>query len=202
MAATTASRILLRDMAHRDIRAVRHIESAAYQDAWPSRIFENELENDFAHYRVLERVEPRESPSGVLPALRRALGRGRAGDRILGFMGVWYMMDQLHLVTIAVDPADQGRGIGQRLLLDCFDLAREAELGEIVLEVRESNQRARDLYQYFGFRQAGVLKDYYKDNHEDAVVMLSGPLDTPEAIARLDSIRAALREAHPALFEG
>ena len=74
--------------------------------------------------------------SGPIAALRRRLSRRVAMDRIVGFMGVWYMQDQMHLVTIAVDPTQQGRGIGARLLLDCLDLARDAELQEVVLEVR------------------------------------------------------------------
>lgn len=201
MAATTGPRIAVRDMTREDVRAVRRIESAAYRDAWPSRVFENELENGFAHYRVAERAGGDEPPAGVFPALRRALGGTPERPRIVGFMGVWYMIDQLHLVTIAVDPQQQGQGIGRRLLLDCFDLAIEAELNEIVLEVRQSNERARALYEAFGFRQAGVLKDYYKDNHEDAVVMLSGPLDSESARARLARLRADLHAAHPGVFQ-
>ena len=113
-------------------------------------------------------------------------------------MGVWYMIDQLHLVTIAVDPGAQGRGLGQRLLLECLELAVEAELNEVVLEVRESNTRARALYEAFGFRKAGQLLDYYKDNHETAIVMLSGPL--ADAGPRLEAIRTRLGAEHPELF--
>ncbi len=198
--ATQAARITLRDMTREDIRTVRRIESAAYRDAWPSRVFENELENGFAHYRVAVEGSADAPPSGAFPVFRRLLARGASQERIVGFMGVWYMVDQLHLVTIAVDPSRQGEGIGRRLLLDCFDLALDSELNEVVLEVRESNTRARDLYEQFGFRKAGVLKDYYKDNHEDAIVMLSGALDTEATRARLASIREALHQDHPTAF--
>ena len=68
-----------------------------------------------------------------------------------------------------------------------------------VLEVRVTNTPARRLYEYFGFRQAGILKGYYKDNNEDAYVMLSGPLDDPLAIARHAALRETLR-AH-GIFE-
>ena len=134
-----------------------------------------------------------------MATLRRALGGG-AQDRIVGFMGVWYMVDQLHLVTIAVDPPQQGQGSGTRLLIECFDLAFEAELNEIVLEVRETNAPARAMYEAFGFRKAGELKDYYKDNHETAIVMLSGSLD--HARDRIEAIRERLVARHPDLFEG
>jgi len=175
--------VVLREMTPDDIPEVQRIESAAYQDAWPARLFAKELENAFAQYLVAV-----ERPGG-----------GEEGERIVGFMGVWYMIDQLHLVTIAVDPTRQGRGLGQRLLLECLDLAREAELNEVVLEVRESNARARALYESFGFRKAGELRDYYKDDHETAFVMLSGPL--ANADDRLDAIRSQLKGEHPELFE-
>ncbi|MEX1021938.1 MAG: ribosomal protein S18-alanine N-acetyltransferase, partial [Dehalococcoidia bacterium] len=193
--------VLLRDMARADIRAVRRIESAAYEDAWPSRVFEQELDNGFAHYRVAVERTHDAPASGPLSALKQRVF-GVDHERILGFLGVWYMVDQLHLVTIAVDPARQGEGIGQRLMLECLDLALEADLNEVVLEVRVTNERARRLYERFGFRQAGILKDYYQDNHEDAAVMLSGPLDSDAARARRATLRTALEAAHPALFEG
>jgi ribosomal-protein-alanine N-acetyltransferase len=186
-------------MTRADISAIERIESAAYEDAWPARLFEKELSNGFAQYLVAveERTDP--PPAGPISALKRAITGGSSGS-LVGFMGVWYMVDQLHLVTIAVDPGWQGRGIGQRLLLECFDLAYEADLNEIVLEVRETNDRARTLYESFGFRKAGELKDYYKDNHETAIVMLSGALTS--AHDRLASIRESLYLAHRGVFEG
>ena len=195
----TAPRISLRDMTRDDVPAVKRIESAAYQDAWPARLFEKELANGFAQYVVAVEETADPPPAGPLTALRRAMFGG-THERIVGFMGVWYMVDQLHLVTIAVDPAQQRRGIGTRLLLEVFDLAMEAELNEIVLEVRESNDRARAMYEAFGFRKAGQLLDYYKDNHETAIVMLSGALS--QAGERIEAIRDGLYAAHPGVFEG
>ena len=195
----TAPRISLRDMTRDDVPAVKRIESAAYQDAWPARLFEKELANGFAQYVVAVEETADPPPAGPLTALRRAMFGG-THERIVGFMGVWYMVDQLHLVTIAVDPAQQRRGIGTRLLLEVFDLAMEAELNEIVLEVRESNDRARAMYEAFGFRKAGQLLDYYKDNHETAIVMLSGALS--QAGDRIAAIREGLYVAHPGVFEG
>ena len=195
----TAPRISLRDMTRDDVPAVKRVESAAYQDAWPARLFEKELANGFAQYVVAVEETADPPPAGPLTALRRAMFGG-THERIVGFMGVWYMVDQLHLVTIAVDPGQQRRGIGARLLLEVFDLAMEAELNEIVLEVRESNDRARAMYEAFGFRKAGQLLDYYKDNHETAIVMLSGALS--QAGERIAAIREGLYAAHPGVFEG
>lgn len=174
--------LTLRAMTPDDLAAVRDIESRAYRDAWPARLFEQELENAFAHYLVAVEHD--------------AAG---AGGEVVGFMGVWYMVDQLHLVTIAVDPARQHQGIGQRLLLECLELAREAELDEVVLEVRETNTSARALYEGFGFRKAGEIKGYYKDNGETAVVMLSGPLEGEDASLR--GLRERVHTEHPEFFD-
>ena len=182
-------RVTLRDMTVDDIKAVRRIESLAYADAWPARTFEEELANAFAHYRVA--VEPQPEEHSAIAAIRRKIAG--PSERTLGFMGCWYMVDQIHLVTIAVDPEEQGRGVGRRLLLDLFDLANTAELNMGVLEVRVSNTRARRLYEEFGFRLKGTLHQYYKDNDEDAHVMITGNLAEPEAVERLARLR---REHH------
>lgn len=139
----------IRPMIEDDLDAVRLIEEAAYgTDAWSRRTLEDELVNGFSSYLVAE-------------------GNGR----IAGFAGVWFMRDQLHLVTIAVDPPFQRLGIGARLLLSCIELARESEMPSVVLEVRESNTSAQALYERFGFRRLGRLRKYYKDDGEDALVM-------------------------------
>ena len=174
-------RVTVRDMTADDIKAVRRIESLAYEDAWPARTFEEELSNAFAHYRVAVEHQPEEH--GAFAAIRRKISG--TNERILGFMGCWYMMDQIHLVTIAVDPEEQGQGVGRRLLLDLFDLAHTAELNIGVLEVRVTNTRARRLYEEFGFRLKGTLHQYYKDNNEDANVMITGNLAEPEALERI-----------------
>ena len=88
------------------------------------------------------------------------------------------MKDQLHLVTLAVLPTFQKIGIGSILLINCFGLARSADMQSIVLEVRKSNFAAQNLYKRFGFKKIGELPRYYRDNDEDAIVMLSSPLDS------------------------
>jgi len=190
------ARIILRDMTADDIKAVRRIESLAYEDAWPARTFEEELNNAFAHYRVAVELQP--ETSGTFATIRRKIAG--TPERILGFMGCWYMVDQIHLVTIAVDPAEQGRGVGRWLLLDLFDLARVAELNTAVLEVRVTNTRARRLYEEFGFRLKGTLHQYYKDNDEDAHVMITGDLSAPEAVERLARLRREHRRRFGATF--
>ena len=102
------------------------------------------------------------------------------------------MPEQLHLVTIGVHPDLQGQRVGSRLLLAVFDRAHHAELASIALEVRASNERAIRLYQHFGFERVGRRRGYYQDNGEDAVVMLTPPLDDPQLQATLEARRSEL----------
>ena len=202
MATAPPARIVLRDMTAADLRAVRRVEAAAYGKVRPRTPFERELSNGLARYLVaVERSEPtarrpRSWRDRLAEALRRLLGRPASaeGERVVGFVGVWFTKDQLHVVTIAVDPAEQGRGIGQRLLLACHDIAADSDFDSIALEVRASNARAQRLYERFGFKRTGTLRNYYSDNGEDAIVMLSDDIATPEGARRIE----ALREEHNA----
>ena len=199
MAAVAGGRILIRPMAEADLRQVRRVERAAYGASMPGTPFERELHNGLAQYLVaVEHVEeprPDEESSTLFGSLRRLFARAHE-DRLVGFAGVWYTTNQLHIVTVAVEPSEQGRGIAQRLLLECHQLAREAELPTIALEVRVSNERAQRLYEWFGFTRAGTLRRYYSDNGEDAVVMLTPELDRPDFERHV----VELREQHQARY--
>ena len=198
MAATTLARIAIRDMTLADLRQVRRIERAAYGRTTPGNAFERELANGFAQYLVaVERVADRTSASSTGAQersfwrhARRLLHLERPADRIVGFAGVWFTQDQLHIVTIAVDPATQHQGIGLRLLMQCHALAVGAESKTIALEVRVSNERARRLYEWFGFARVGQLHAYYADNGEDAIVMLTPELTAPDFAAHIEALRA------------
>lgn len=144
-----------------DLDHVRNIEHEAYDtDFWSRRTFEEELVNGFSEYLIAEIVDDEQQ------------------NQILGFAGVWFMKDQLHLVTLAVLPSFQKIGIGSILLINCFGLAISADMQSIVLEVRKSNFAAQNLYKRFGFKKIGELPRYYRDNDEDAIVMISSPLDS------------------------
>jgi ribosomal-protein-alanine N-acetyltransferase len=116
----------------------------------------------------------------------------RAGDRVVGFAGLWVMVDEAHVTTFAVDPRWRRRGVGERLLLGLIDIAVARRAREATLEVRLSNVPARRLYEKFGFRPVGIRPRYYSDNGEDALIMTTDPLDTPSLLARLAAIREAL----------
>jgi ribosomal-protein-alanine N-acetyltransferase len=158
MVARPPVRLVVAEMTAEDIPAVHAIESASFPTPWPPYAFRQELEtNRLARYLVV-----------------------RGGERVIAYAGIWLMVDEAHVTTFAVLPAYRRRGIGGLLLVELMELS--ADLGAVVctLEVRLSNTGARKLYQEFGFKPVGVRPRYYNDNGEDALIMTTDRLETPE----------------------
>jgi ribosomal-protein-alanine N-acetyltransferase len=157
-------------MTHADLGAVQAIEKASFTTPWPSYAYRNELEtNRLAHYLVV-----------------------RVGPEVIAYAGIWLMVDEAHVTTFAVAPAWRRRRIGERLLIALLDLAVSRGAREATLEVRLSNLAARRLYEKYGFRPVGIRPRYYSDDHEDALIMTTEPLESPELVARLDALRAEI----------
>jgi ribosomal-protein-alanine N-acetyltransferase len=95
----------------------------------------------------------------------------RDGKRVVGYVCMWEVADELHITNIAVHPASRRQGIGRRLLGTVLDDARSRGVRMVVLEVRPSNAEAIALYESFGFRVIGRRRGYYYDTGEDALVM-------------------------------
>ncbi len=121
----------------------------------------------------------------------------RSGDEVVGFAGLWVMVDEAHVTTFAVDPRWRRRGIGERLLLALLELAAARRAREATLEVRLSNMPARRLYEKYGFRPVGIRPRYYSDNGEDALIMTTEALASPAMRGRVDRLRAALEARAP-----
>ncbi|SEL49702.1 ribosomal-protein-alanine N-acetyltransferase [Roseateles sp. YR242] len=103
-----------------------------------------------------------------------------AQARLCGYFMAMQVVDELHLLNITVAPDLQGQGLARRMLdaLSVIALARHCE--QIWLEVRISNERARRLYEQYGFVQSGLRRGYYPcaEGREDAILMtlrLTGP---------------------------
>ena len=80
------------------------------------------------------------------------------------------------IVAIAVREAYRGLGLGEVLLAEAIDLAIEHDQDSVTLEVRKSNLVAQRLYEKYRFLKVGTRKRYYSDNHEDAIVMTTPPI--------------------------
>ena len=96
---------------------------------------------------------------------------GREDGRIVGYICLWDVADELHVTNVAVHPDARRRGIARALLESVFGHARAAGSRMVLLEVRPSNTEAIALYDSFGFRAVGRRRGYYYDTGEDALVM-------------------------------
>ena len=88
-----------------------------------------------------------------------------------GFMIYWTVVDEIHLLNLAVHPDWRRKGIAAALMHQLMIVARSNNIEDILLEVRVSNRNAQLLYRKFGFRPMGIRERYYSDNGEDAIVM-------------------------------
>jgi ribosomal-protein-alanine N-acetyltransferase len=144
-----------------DIEAVHEIERLSFSTPWPTYAFEQELRgNRLARYVV-------------------ARAGTADGDRVVGFAGLWLMVDEGHITTFGVHPDWRRQGVGARLLLRLVDIALELRASRMTLEVRVGNHAAQELYRRFGFAIAGTRVRYYTDDGEDAFVMTTPSLSDP-----------------------
>jgi ribosomal-protein-alanine N-acetyltransferase len=191
-------------MTFADIPQVMDIERESFPSMWPQTAYSRELKNRLARYFVL--VEEGEDGSGSTPATslaRRAMRwLLRAKEEppptrrlIIGLVGVWLMVDQAHVVTIAVREAFRRQGAGGLLLLAATEVAFAENMESVTLEYRRDNEPGRALYERFGFLSVGVRPRYYSDTNEDAVIMTTPPLKSKsyrEKYERLKRERLAL----------
>jgi ribosomal-protein-alanine N-acetyltransferase len=112
---------------------------------------------------------------------------------ILGFAGMWLMVEEAHLVTIAVDPVHRRKGLGELLLVEMLEWADRLGARVMTLEVRVSNNGAQALYRKYGFTTQGLRKHYYSDNGEDALLMTTEPIASPAFQGRLQRLKLELQ---------
>lgn len=94
--------------------------------------------------------------------------------RILGFIICQTVADEATLFNIAIDPTMQGKGLGKKLLLALIEQLKQQGILTLWLEVRASNQIAKQLYDKLGFNEVTLRKNYYPTptgEREDAIVM-------------------------------
>ena len=163
------------DMRLADIAQVHEIESLSFSSPWPTYAFEQELRaNRLARYVV-------------------ARSTGQGGERVVGFAGLWLMVDEAHITTFGVHPGWRRQGVGRRLLLRLVDLSIELGAARMTLEVRVSNTAAQALYHGIGFTIAGTRTRYYTDDGEDAFVMTTPDLARPAMQELIANERARLQ---------
>jgi len=95
----------------------------------------------------------------------------RDGARVVGYICLWEIADEVHVTNVAVHPGRRRQGIARAMLGGIIDDGRARKLRIVVLEVRPSNRDALTLYESFGFRVVGRRRGYYYDTGEDALIM-------------------------------
>ena len=146
-------RLAVGDIVPEELDALYEIELGSYGNPWPKEAFKRELKLPFSRILVARNNEP-------------------VGPPIFGYLVLWIIRGEAHVLNLAVHPEHRREGVASMLLSCGIDSARMQGAEILYLEVRRSNVAAQALYAGFGFRQVGVRPRYYEDNREDALVML------------------------------
>lgn len=199
---------LIERMTPADLEQVLDIEQASFPRPWSAQAFVSELALPYACYLVARldldravgkaaaRARPR-WPWWLAAKVPRPgpeqLARWQDRSLVVGYAGLQVILDEGHIMNLAVHPDYRQRGIAELLLLHQFAEALRRGALRLTLEVRSSNFAAQQLYLKYGFSKAGRRRRYYGDG-EDAIIMWTDRLDTAESHARLDRLRERLLE--------
>jgi ribosomal-protein-alanine N-acetyltransferase len=132
---------------------VASIERACFSDPWSEASFRQAIDNAGVFFRV--------ATEG-------------AGGRVVGYVVAWFAGGEGEIANVAVAPSVRGRGIGGLLLDAAIAAASQNGAEALYLDVRESNARARALYDSRGFVEVGRRRRYYRRPSEDAIVLRRG----------------------------
>jgi len=132
-----------------DLPAVLHIERQCFTCAWEMEMFVAEMEGPVSHALIME-----------------------IGQHMIGYATYRVILDEAHLMNIAVAPQFRGRGHGRAFMDHLLEDCSRRGARYLFLEVRESNGPARALYDSMDFTLLGRRRSYYSDNREDALVLM------------------------------
>ncbi len=149
----------IRRMMLSDLDEVSIIEADAYGEVhWTRDNFVSELDNTVGDYNVLYKDE----------------------NEILGYLGSWMIIDEMHITTIATAKNHTRKGVAEALLIAQIFKALEQNIKALTLEVRVSNIKAQGLYEKYLFKRQGIRKRYYEDTLESALIMWTEDINSDE----------------------
>ncbi len=131
-----------------DLDAVLTIEQSSFPAPWSRNMFIEEMENQNARL-VTFKIE----------------------GSIVGYVCFWAVLDEAHLLSVAVHPSRRHQGLGRLIMAEIERLCIKEGLKRIILEVARKNTVARDLYRKCGFESIGFRKNYYSVTKDDALIM-------------------------------
>jgi ribosomal-protein-alanine N-acetyltransferase len=144
------TKVTISEATRADLSAVVAIEQAAFADPWSARSFQELLDNRSIYFMC---------------------ARQAGSATVLGYIVAWFVADEGQIANLAVAVDACGQGIGKQLLDKALDEGRARGIEAVYLEVRDSNQRARQLYRSRGFEEVGRRRGYYRRPVEDAIVL-------------------------------
>jgi [ribosomal protein S18]-alanine N-acetyltransferase len=144
-------KITVRKMKIEDVPVVAQLDRMSFSLSWPEHSFYYEVKDNPAARCFVAETED---------------------QHIIGMIVSWVIVDELHIATIAVHPQHRRQGIGRRILTEALKDGYSTGLRHALLEVRAGNEAAQSMYRKFGFKVAGHRPKYYKDNGEDAILMM------------------------------
>ncbi len=154
------TKILIRPLRLDDLEEVMAIEPTAFgPHHWSKQSFMQELNKPEALYFVARLVQTKE---------------------LLGYSGFWMIGQEAHVTTIAVHSNYRRQNIGEQLLINNILVGRQCGALWLTLEVRASNEAAQKLYSKYGFKTVNIRPHYYQDNFENALILWSENITTPE----------------------
>lgn len=142
-------KINLCSMNESHIDGVLEISNLSFHMPWSRESIENELKNNLAHYVIAQ----------------------DENGKVIGYGGIWIVVDEGDITNIAVHPDYRGQHIGSMILKEMIRVCAHKNVTAMTLEVRKSNIAAQNLYKKFGFIAEAVRPKYYEDNDEDAILM-------------------------------
>lgn len=187
--------LTLRYMRLSDIPEVSAIDRMAFDPPWSPRSYQYEVtESNYSHMVVLEKSNEVEKPKSNWRRIIGNFGMLPESDSVIvGYGGLWNIVDEAHISTIATHPQFRGRGWGELVLAGMIRRALSLNAAYIVLEVRVSNVVAQALYKKYDFETAGTKTNYYHSNNEDAY-------DMRLYFHNLDSYRATFEPRYEVLL--
>jgi ribosomal-protein-alanine N-acetyltransferase len=141
--------VIIREMQWSDVPQVLRIERLSFSTPWSETAFLNEIYNPYSIAKVAV-----------------------SENEVVGYICISYVIDEGHILNLAVHPDMRKRGIATALVEKGLDELKGRGCKSLSLEVRVSNHDAIKFYERFGFRPVGLRKDYYTYPREDAVLML------------------------------
>ena len=137
------------DVRPEHIPQIEELEKRCFSMPWPAELLKSQLKD--AQHEFIAALD--------------------AEGKVLGYVGMMYVLDEGYISNVAVAPEQRRRGIGDALIRELLRRCEAHNLAFVTLEVREHNEPAIALYRKHGFERVGMRKNYYEAPVENAILM-------------------------------